>query len=325
MSIKISVVVPVYNVEQYLEKCLNSLVAQCFSDYEILIVDDGSVDKSNIICDQYEKKYPIIKVYHKKNGGLSSARNYGVDKAKGQYITFVDSDDYVSNTYLLDLWNLMEKFHADMACTMVTLQTIEESRHKHQRKFDDFVVDSREAFFEVYIRKSKSSWSACGKLIPKEILLKYPFPQGFYEEMASTYLHLSESHKIAFGDYSDNYHYIQRDGSITNRTLSKEHFRVFEVCDEITSFLNEKYPENRNTAFWLYQNAVLQLLLKLRMTTKNYNKIFKRYRGIFRKNAFELLQDKSVTWKSKFYLVMLCTTPNFFRIQAKVYSLIRGR
>lgn len=103
MNYLVSVIIPVYNVENYLEKCINSVLNQSYRNYEILLIDDGSTDKSGIICDKYAKKYKTISTFHKKNSGLGLTRNYGLTKAKGKYVTFIDSDDYIKNDYLKKL------------------------------------------------------------------------------------------------------------------------------------------------------------------------------------------------------------------------------
>ena len=112
---KVSVIVPVYNTEKYLRKCLDSLVNQDFSDYEIVIVNDGSTDSSESIINEYVSKYDFIKSFAKANGGLSSARNYGIDKASGNYLAFVDSDDYVESNYLKELYESITKDKSDIA------------------------------------------------------------------------------------------------------------------------------------------------------------------------------------------------------------------
>jgi glycosyltransferase involved in cell wall biosynthesis len=104
----ISIIVPVYNTEKYLRRCLDSIVAQTFKDYECIIVDDGSTDGSAAICDEYEKKDSRFKVLHKENEGVSAARNVGIEYAEGEFITFVDSDDYLSSVYLRDLYDNKE-------------------------------------------------------------------------------------------------------------------------------------------------------------------------------------------------------------------------
>ena len=111
---KISVIVPVYNVEQYLPRCIDSILDQTFTDFELLLIDDGSKDKSGEICDNYAKKDSRIRVFHKENGGVSSARNLGLYNAKGKYIAFIDADDWVENEYLRIMYKHGEEECADI-------------------------------------------------------------------------------------------------------------------------------------------------------------------------------------------------------------------
>lgn len=113
----ISVVVPIYNVEKYIEKCIDSIINQTYTNLEIILVDDGSPDKCGKICDEYAKRDKRIKVIHKENGGVSSARNIGLDNLNGEYVTFIDADDYISNNYCEELLNALKTENADcVAC-----------------------------------------------------------------------------------------------------------------------------------------------------------------------------------------------------------------
>ena len=120
---KISVIVPVYNVQDYLSECVQSILNQTFSDFELLLIDDGSTDHSGEIADQLEDLDPRIQVYHKKNGGLSDARNYGLERAQGEYLAFIDSDDYVAANYLETLINLIVEYSADASCLIIQMVT----------------------------------------------------------------------------------------------------------------------------------------------------------------------------------------------------------
>lgn len=111
----ITIIIPVYNVEKYLRECIDSVIAQTYKNLEIILVDDGSIDKSGEICDEYSKKDSRIRVIHKKNGGLSDARNVALDIAKGEYIGFIDSDDYIEKDMFETLYKLAEKYHAEIS------------------------------------------------------------------------------------------------------------------------------------------------------------------------------------------------------------------
>ena len=115
---KISVIVPVYNVENYLTRCVDSILSQTYKNIEILLIDDGSTDASGDICNEYCREDSRVSVVHQRNGGLASARNAGIDISTGEYLTFIDSDDYVSSYYIENLVNAIKKFNADLSISM---------------------------------------------------------------------------------------------------------------------------------------------------------------------------------------------------------------
>ena len=309
----ISVVVPVYNVFNYLDRCIQSLLTQTYKDYEIILIDDGSTDGSKELCDQFALTYEQIFSFHKINGGLSSARNLGAQKARGEWITFVDSDDYVTESYLQNLYDLIIKFNADMAITRVELRLESQANEIRPKRFDDFVTDKQGGFFEVYIG-NKIGWSGCGKLLKTVHVLNNPFPDGFYEDSASAYLFIDQCDRIAIGDYENNYKYLRRDGSITASKLSKNHYHIFEVSEQIEKYININMSNKSYYATLVYANAVLQLLNRISMSKEEYKQIFMMYRAKFRKDTLSILRKHDITFKSKIYLIVLCTTPQFFQI-----------
>nr|WP_288720415.1 glycosyltransferase [uncultured Blautia sp.] len=324
---EISVIVPVYNVEKYLDKCVRSLLNQKFAyNYEIILVNDGSTDSSGNIADKYAMEHSMLKVLHKKNGGLSSARNYGLRYARGKYITFVDSDDYVSDDYLSALHSMAMKYDADIVLTQICLMTEDEAEKYHKEEIETELIDNKEAFWEVYIQK-RVSWSACGKLIKKEILNKHKFPDGYYEDSASMYLFLDEAERVVVSDLRNNYHYIRREGSITASRLSEKHMRIFEVCDEIENYLKNNYIEWEYLSALIYQNAVLQLLTRINMGNDEYKNIFRKALKKSRKNIMKIISKKKLGIKTKYYAAVLCTSPTIFKLQRNLMikmKIIKG-
>lgn len=160
-----SVIVPVYNAEKYLKKCIESILNQTFTDFELILVNDGSQDRSRDICDEYAKKDSRISVIHKKNSGVSSARNAGIDIAKGEYISFIDSDDYVEKNYLHELYNT----NVDMViCNMKYINKNFKSHYTLQsEKYGQFNVD-KEIIKEII--KNRYISSACSKSYKREII-----------------------------------------------------------------------------------------------------------------------------------------------------------
>ena len=159
------------------------------------------------------------------------------------------------------------------------------------------------------------SWSACAKLIKKEILDKYKFPDGYYEDSASMYLFLDEANKIVVTDLRNNYHYIRRDGSITASNLLEKHMRIFEVCNEIEAYLKKNYSEWEYLSALIYQNAVLQLITRINMNNTEYKQIFKKTVAISRKNLIRIISCRKLSIKTKYYATVLCTNPTIFRWQ----------
>ena len=144
-EIFVSIIVPVYDVEEYLVECIESILAQTWKHFEIILVDDGSTDSSGKMCDEYAEKYNCIFVIHKKNGGLSSARNAGIDVARGNYLAFIDSDDVVHPDYLRELVKIVEKENADLVacdfCVGTSCQWGETSEVKYDIRRDEDVLE----------------------------------------------------------------------------------------------------------------------------------------------------------------------------------------
>ena len=193
---KISVIVPVYKVEQYLDRCVKSILSQTFTNFELVLVDDGSPDKSGLMCDEWSKNDSRIKVIHKENGGLSDARNTGVEKASAEYVTFIDSDDYVAEDFLEYLYKLITENNCDVSACYFC------------KTYGESVWNYGEDGSHIYnnIQACKLSFSdvsigiAVGKLYKKELLQQYTFPVGrFHEDTATVGKILYQVKAIAFG------------------------------------------------------------------------------------------------------------------------------
>ena len=180
----ISLVIPVYNVETYLVKCLDSVAGQTYDNFEVILVDDGSTDGSGKLCDAYAEKDSRFVVYHKENGGLSDARNYGVAKAAADLVSFIDSDDYVTEDYLEYLWDLMAKFDSDMSCARCKQIPEGANVSLNHDPCTEVVLDPGRATERICC----ISFAACSRLYKKQYLLEYPFPVGrLYEDLATVH------------------------------------------------------------------------------------------------------------------------------------------
>lgn len=198
----ISIVVPVYKVEEYLERCIDSILSQTYENLEIILVDDGSPDKCGEICETFAQSDSKIKVYHKQNGGLSDARNFGVEHSHGKYITFIDSDDYVSPDYIKYLLGLLNEYDADISCCCgietygdITAYPTNDGIPGEQ------LLPGKQMCYELLGKLHIVLVTAWGKLYRSDIVKKYPFPAGkIHEDEATTYKYYYEAEKVAVGN-----------------------------------------------------------------------------------------------------------------------------
>ncbi len=179
-EVKLSIIIPVYNVESYLKKCLDSIIKNYNKNIEVILVDDGSKDNSGEICDLYAHEYDFIKVNHRSNGGLSVARNTGVNLAIGKYIWFVDSDDYISDTSIVDIFTEIEN---DVDVIVGNYSTFCENKIKDV--YQDFIdIKDNELLFEYFNRLGNVSYAAVRFIVKREVIIKnnLKFIEGIYHE-----------------------------------------------------------------------------------------------------------------------------------------------
>ena len=276
---KVSVIVPVYNVEKYLEKCLDSLVKQTLKDIEIIVVDDGSLDNSSKIIDKYSKKYKNVVGYKKKNGGLSDARNYGLKYARGEYISFVDSDDYIDSTMLEKMYDKAKNEKLDI----VVCDTIEVYDDKQVLKRSNLNY-SRDVIKNYII----SPPMACSRIYKRELFDNVKFEKGiFYEDLNLTPSLVKYTDKIDFIE-EGLYYYVQRSNSIMKQNkFSDKLLDIFKVLGNNKKYLYGDYPEeieylyishllrSASLRFVDYDNSY-ELVAKIVSTMKNY---FPNYRN----------------------------------------------
>ena len=237
----VSIIVPVYNVEQYLDRCISSLVGQTYADLEILLVDDGSTDGSGTLCDRWQSRDPRIRAFHKENGGLSDARNHGLERAHGEYICFVDSDDWCDLRFVEMLLRQLLSTGSDLAecgylCTDGSIPdtplTPPECR----------VYEGRECFLRFL--SEDFFVSVCNKLYRRSLLESLPFRKGVYhEDEFWTYRVFSRVQKACRLECT-GYYYYQRPGSIVHTAPSVKRLTdAFDAAKERIGFVEHHYPE----------------------------------------------------------------------------------
>ncbi|NSR60700.1 glycosyltransferase family 2 protein, partial [Enterococcus faecalis] len=238
----VSVVIPVYNVEKYVEKCLDSVINQTYQNLEIIIVNDGSTDNSLSVCQKKKLSDSRIKLINKENGGLSSARNAGIECAQGEFICFIDSDDWIELDYIEVLLNGMENTNVDISVIqMIKVKDFNKIafQSESQTKWDIF---ERETAMRELFSSNLIGYSANNKLYRISLFKSIRYPEGMLmEDKGTTYRLIDSSTKVAVNG-STKYHYYLRDNSILRTDFNQKNFDSFIIHEEILNFMDEHYP-----------------------------------------------------------------------------------
>lgn len=239
-SIEFSVIVPVYNVKQYLEKCINSILNQTYKDFELILVDDGSNDGSEDICDKYLKKDKRIKVIHKKNGGLSDARNFGIEKASKDYILFIDSDDYIESLLLEKLNETLQQKKVDIVRFGLTVVD-ENYKIKLKSNEADYINEKPVNLIDQLIN-TKFLEPACFYCYNLNFLKtnNFKYAKGkLHEDFGLTPLIICKAKSMSWINYN-GYNYLQRSNSIINNKNEKVEKQKFkDILSHYDNFIND--------------------------------------------------------------------------------------
>lgn len=274
----ISVIIPVYKVEKYLEKCIESIIKQTYTNLQIILVDDGSPDNCGKICDEYAKKDSRIEVIHKINGGLSDARNVGINRANGRYIGFVDSDDYIKEDMYEKLINLIKEYNADVS--ICNLYDVFDGK-KYVRNKDNGIHEySRiDILKEILLDKNIQSY-AWNKLYKKELFdeIKYPIGKK-YEDIGTTFYLFEKCNKIVVTSEPE-YYYLKRADSLVNNVTESTILDYTEIIIQRYIYIKQNIKELRK-----YNNYYLAKIL---ITAHNDMKILKNVSEKMKKRYKEL-------------------------------------
>lgn len=245
-----TVIVPVYNVENYVEQCVHSIQKQDFDDYEILLIDDGSTDNSGMICDLLSKENKKIRVFHKKNGGLSDARNYGISKAQGKYCIFVDSDDWIAEDCLKELSKIIAQDSIDVILTRLTYWKNGEiiERDKHLMEYSQTPLDKKRAV-EWIIKYSEDTWPAVKLIVNRNLIEKcnIQFAVGRVHEDEDWTRKICY-HAESYSAYINNWYFyrIGRENSITKKISAKNFIDPIEMASEHIKYCQENDIEMKD-------------------------------------------------------------------------------
>lgn len=263
METLISIIIPVYNVEKYLQDCVDSVRKQTYKNLEIILIDDGSTDNSGKMCDEYKKQDARIKVFHKSNGGLSDARNLGLEKATGQYVYFLDSDDILPQCAIEILLYICLENKADVAIAGYEKFSNRIPQEVDTNKLEDSeVLDKIEAIRRMLLQNGFGH-EAWGKLYKTKLWKCEHFPKGkLYEDYATTYRIINQCDKVAVLK-GNLYWYRIRNGSIMKSKLNAKNMQLLDIAEEVTSYLKREIPELEYEACYLQMVIYLKLMKQI--------------------------------------------------------------
>ena len=316
----ISIVVPVYNVEKYIDNCIESILNQTYDDYELILVDDGSKDSCPQICDSYAKQDKRIKVIHKENAGLSDARNAGTALAKGKYITYIDSDDYINPLYLEMLLKAITETGAEFS--IAGIKNVYSLDSSENIKISDVKIrklSSHQALSLILYQKYHDV-SASGILMPLNMAIKHKFPMGkLFEDLFTTYKYYLDASNVAVID-AELYYYLQRSNSILDSKIDSKFVNdLLEASDNIVHSC-EKYPDLIKAAENKKFSNYCSLVRKKLSVASNCSKT--KIREYLDKYKKEMLIDNNARMKNRIAaLIMMVFGVKGF---VKVCMLVNG-
>lgn len=316
--LKVSVIVPVYNTLECLERCVNSIIRQSYKNLELILVDDGSTDGSREFCDKLEKQDNRIRVYHKENGGASSARNLGIRNAVGDYIGFVDSDDYID----ADMYQMMMELAIEK--NLQIAQISREEVDEEGNKLKDICVppvDIRFCNSETFMKElllHQGDCSFCTKIVKRELLQKHRFPEG---ELNEDFKLLVELLSLIDGVGilpKQGYHVVYRSNSTTRQASANRFSRVYmdniENADKIQVIVDKDYPALHSIAvrFNLFQRLDYMLHVPIQQMNRK-NAFYKEVKKFLRRHICNTIFNRYLTVKNKGYLLLLTAAPKTVR------------
>lgn len=319
----ISVIIPVYNVEHYLGDCVESALNQSYKNLEILLIDDGSTDNSGKICDEYSKKDNRIKVFHKKNGGAASAKNFGVKKAVGKFICFIDSDDIVEKDYVEYLYSLISKENADLSIGCYTVKSNNKEYNIGKNQIDS-ILSSKDCLKKLLLDDGITV-SLCAKLYKKNILKSIYFPENFmYEDDATMYSIIMKCKTISYGNKSIYTYYI-RNNSVMTKDFTDKRLVILKYANNMKKEILFMYPDLKSFVdrkFIMYNFSILRQLVVSSLNEEQLQ-IKKNIVHFLKSNSSLILKSKYYSLKEKIAVSSLLFGEKFYRFCWNIYKKIK--
>lgn len=316
---RISIIIPVFNVQKWIDFCVQSIIKQTYPYLDIILVDDGSTDKSGLLCDEWALKDNRIRVIHKNNGGLSDARNVGLEMAKGEYITFIDSDDYVLPTFIEYLYDLISINNADMSvCQLINVDENNNVLSEGGNSIDRVVKGNYNCMKE-YLSGTAIDTVAWRKLYKKDLFtsgIRYPVGK-YHEDVWTTYKLISRCNTIAIGSKA-LYAYRQRYGSIVNSSFSPKHLDAVYGAIQRQEFIDNNYPNLKDlSAVGIVYASNICIMKMAKANTNNIGSYLNLLQPLYRIYLKTYLKS-NVRFASKLFAVFASCNLNLFTFILKI-------
>ncbi len=319
---KITIVVPIYNTEEYLERCVNSILNQSYKNLEIILVDDESPDNCPELCEKFKTMDNRVVVIHKKNGGLSDARNAGIEIATGKYISFVDSDDYIESDYIQVLYDLIKKYKSKISMVDIN-RRFDSGKIINNSNNQEFVLNQKEFFEKMLYGERDFDNSASAKLYETALFNDVRYPVGrLYEDTATTYKIILKCNEIPVKSVP-LYNYMIRATSIVQCSFNEKKLQIIESTKEMTNAVKKKYPDLENACLrkeaWSYFSTLSQMALSNYRNKELENKMI----SFININRKKLLSDKRLSNRDKFGIICIRFGFGFYKFSWRLYTKIK--
>lgn len=299
----ISVMIPVYKTKDYLRRCVESILNQTYGNLEIILVDDGSPDESGALCDQLALEDSRIRVVHKENGGLASARNAGLDVMTGEYAAFVDSDDYVDSQMLQGLYDLCQTHQAQIACCGIERVNDQGHVNYFNENTEDSLLMNREEAMKELLDNYRVTNSLCDKLIHRSVFDDLRLTESLiYEDFDVMYRCIHRADRVVYTG-APYYKYYLSQGSILRSTFNAKQFDLVTAARKRKSFFEQEYPQLLDMLRAKFLEMGLEILYQSRNTPSCHQmrqELEAELRQILRENP-DLPMGKNIKIKVQFF------------------------
>lgn len=287
----ISTIIPIYNTAKYLKRCVDSILNQSFKDIEVILIDDGSTDDSPQICDDYARLDQRVRVLHQQNTGVSQARNLGLDIAKGEFLHFADSDDFIEKGFYEDVMNIVIQNSAQIVCSTMLTENKNGDFTKYNSISDDRLMSREEAVKELLLCR-RVSYSLCDKLFKQNVVENLRFYNGIYHNEDFLFCYQAITHSVIIYQTSNSYYrYCLNEGSAVNSPFNNKKMTAIAAQTIVYSDVIKKFPDLINIATTQYFKVIIYLSTQIIKSGYRDKNDRKEVRNLIKNNLYRVLSS----------------------------------